>query len=145
MRSIFYVALTLSYINLHATNSVFIVDLLSNTENYYKKEVSVLGYVDTKQDQLGLYLTREYAKAYRHDGMAQLPIKSNYQIDFSELPSQCKRGYLYITGVIKTKFGVPVLELTKDTLYLNEDGSKGFYCKHFKTSKASKQSVKDSS
>ena len=132
MKKIVYMVLTLSCFNLHANYSVFIVELLSNTEKYYKKEVSVLGYVDTKQEQLGLYLTREYAKAYRHDGVAQLPIKSNYQIDFSTLPSQCKSGYLYITGVIKAELGVPVIELTKDTLYLSEDGSKGFYCKHYK-------------
>ena len=42
------------------------------------------------------------------------------------------RGYLFITGVIKTELGVPILELTKETLYLSEYGSKGFYCKHYK-------------
>jgi hypothetical protein len=119
-------------IGAHAVQSVFIVDFLSNKESYIDKEIDVLGYVHTRGNSLGLYLTREYAKAYLADGVGQVPIRLNYKAKLDELPVECQSGYLNVTGQVKVEYGIVVLRLTRDTTYFGESEEQIFDCGHYK-------------
>lgn len=119
-------------VSAQASQSVFIVDFLSNKERYIDKEISVLGFVHKRGNSLGLYLTREYAEAYLSDGVGQVPIKLNYKVKLDDLPEECISGYLNVTGQVKVEYGIIVLKLTRDTTFFGSSEDEIFDCGHYK-------------